>query len=218
MIERAFRAALAEMGSHVACAKGPYTGAKTKAYAVQHTLSLAWRVGRAVALCRARNELDTVADAIIAAVGGPLAARLLGRGKIIAVERRTVKGHVIGEVVVAAPDDDANHAHTQLKIPFKNENILAIRVGANGMEEVIATVPDLICVIDAASGEAIGTPEYRYGVHVFVLGITASDKWTSTARGIDIGGLRAFGIDMDYRPLGVFTKPVSVVDEYARRS
>lgn len=28
MIERAFRAALAEMGSHVACAKGPYTGAK----------------------------------------------------------------------------------------------------------------------------------------------------------------------------------------------
>ena len=28
MIERAFRAALAEMGSHVACAKGPYSGAK----------------------------------------------------------------------------------------------------------------------------------------------------------------------------------------------
>jgi DUF917 family protein len=79
MIERAFRAALAEMGSYVGCAKGPYSGAKTKQYAVQHTISLAWRIGRAVALCRARREIESVADAIIHAIGGQDTASVIFR-------------------------------------------------------------------------------------------------------------------------------------------
>jgi DUF917 family protein len=76
-------------------------------------------------------------------------------------------------------------------------------------------VPDLICVIDAHNGEAIGTPEYRYGLLVIVLGITASEKWTSTARGIEIGGPKGFGIDdLEYVPLGTFSRPRSVIDEF----
>ncbi len=76
-------------------------------------------------------------------------------------------------------------------------------------------VPDLISVIDAQNGEALGTQEYRYGLLVIVLGITASEKWTSTRRGIEIGGPKGFGInDLDYIPLGNFEKPRSVIDEY----
>jgi DUF917 family protein len=136
------------------------------------------------------------------------------RGKIVGVERNTVKGHVYGEVVIAGTETP--HAGAQLKIPFKNENIIAIRVDRDGQETIVATVPDLICVIDSASGEAIGTPEYRYGLHVFVLGIQASDKWTATDRGIQIGGPKAFGLENNYKPLGVFKKPISVIDEYAK--
>ncbi|KAI0312127.1 hypothetical protein OF83DRAFT_1270491 [Amylostereum chailletii] len=221
MIERAFRAALAEMGSHVACAKGPYTGAKTKAYGVRNTLSMAWRIGRAVALCRARNEVDAVADAIIDAVGGAEMARVLFRGKIVGVERTTAKGHVSGEVVVRAAERSP-FVGAQLRIPFKNENILAARVDDGGgggadSETVLASVPDLICVCDAASGEAIGTPEYRYGLLVFVLGIQASDRWTGSERGIAVGGPRAFGMEVEYRPLGLFRTPRSVIDEYGGR-
>ncbi|KAL1742325.1 hypothetical protein HDZ31DRAFT_66082 [Schizophyllum fasciatum] len=215
MIERAFRAALAEMGSHVACAKGPTTGARTKSWAVQHTISLAWRVGRAVALCRAQNQLDAVADVIIDSVGGPSTARTLFRGKIVSVERKTVKGHAYGEVVIKAQEGDGFEG--VMKIPFKNENILATRVLADGTEEVVASVPDLISVCDSASGEAIGTPEYKYGILVTVIGITASDKWTATPRGIEIGGPKAFGMDVEYKPLGTFVKPKSVIDEYAPR-
>lgn len=40
MVERAFRAALSQMGSHVACAKGPVTGANTKKWVVEHTISV----------------------------------------------------------------------------------------------------------------------------------------------------------------------------------
>lgn len=77
-------------------------------------------------------------------------------------------------------------------------------------------MPDLICVIDAQNGEAIGTPEYRYGLLVLVLGITASEKWTSTPRGLEIGGPKGFGMDeVEYKALGTFVRPVSVIDEYA---
>ncbi|VDB97465.1 unnamed protein product [Peniophora sp. CBMAI 1063] len=207
MVERAFRAILAEMGSSVGFAKGAFSGADTRAWAVKHTVSLAWRIGRAVALCRARSDLDAVADVIVDAVGGPTTARVLFRGKIVSVERKNVKGHLYGEVAIM--DSDAG----RLTIPFKNENLIATRVQPDGTE-VLATVPDLICVCDAASGEALGTSDYRYGLHVFVLGITGSDKWTSTPRGIDIGGPRAFGFDLEYKPLGVFVPPMSVIDEY----
>ena len=75
-------------------------------------------------------------------------------------------------------------------------------------------MPDLICVIDAQNGEAIGTPEYRYGLLVFVIGIVGSEKWTSTPRGIEIGGPKAFEMEVEYVPLGKFKKPVSVIDEF----
>jgi DUF917 family protein len=140
--------------------------------------------------------------------------RAARRGKIVAVERKLLKGHVYGEVTIAGADGTPD-VGARLKIPFKNENLVATRVGLDGLERVLATVPDLISVSDAASGEALGTSDYRYGLQVFVLGITASEKWTSTPRGIALGGPRAFGLELEYVPLGVFKRPRSVIDEYA---
>ncbi|KAF9068110.1 hypothetical protein BDP27DRAFT_1392915 [Rhodocollybia butyracea] len=193
-IERAFRAALSEMGSHVGCAK---------------------------VLCRARNDIDHIAEAIIDEVGGKDAAKVLFKGKIIGVERKTVKGHSYGEVLISAADVSGGGLNStssvgKLKIPFKNENLVAIALSDSGNDErVVASVPDLICVCDALTGEAIGTPEYRYGLLVFVIGIQGSDKWTSSERGLEIGGPRAFGMDIDYKSLGIFRKPRSVIEEYA---
>ncbi|KAJ4486286.1 hypothetical protein J3R30DRAFT_3655485 [Lentinula aciculospora] len=229
-IERAFRAALSEMGSHVGCAKGPCSGKDMKTWVIEHTISLSWRIGRSIALCRARNDIDHVAEAIIEQVGGEKAAKVLFKGKIVEVERKTVKGHSYGEVVISAADVSGNgngftgvcgtavEFKGRLKIPFKNENILAIAMSDSADEKVVASVPDLICVCDALTGEAIGTPEYRYGLLVFVLGIQGSERWTSSMRGIEIGGPRAFGMDIDYTPLGKFEKPRSVIEEYMHAS
>ena len=82
-VERAFRAALSQMGSHVACAKGPVSGANTKAWVVENTISLSWRIGRAVALSRCLNKIDTVAESIIDEVGGPTSAKVLFKGKVV---------------------------------------------------------------------------------------------------------------------------------------
>lgn len=233
MVERAFRAALSQMGSHVGCAKGPISGKNTKSWVVEHTISLSWRIGRAVALSRSMNQIDSVAESIIAEVGGEESAKVLFKGKIVGMERTLRTGHVYGEVIIESIDSNGDDGSKgRIKIPFKNENILVIQEDGEGKEnvspytlvenfnanvsQIIASVPDLICVIDAQNGEAIGTPEYRYGLLVIVLGIVASEKWTSTPRGLEIGGPKGFGMDdVVYKPLGIFQKPRSVIDEYA---
>jgi hypothetical protein len=51
---------------------------------------------------------------------------------------------------------------------------------------------------------------------VIVLGIVASEKWTSTSRGLEISGPKGFGIDdVEYKPLGKFQKPRNVIDEHS---
>lgn len=136
MIERVFRAALSEVGSYVGCAKGPFPGSKTKKYIIENTLSLAWRIGRAVALCRQRNMIDRVDEAIINEVGGPQSAKALFRGKIVAVERKLIKGHAYGEVIIDAMEDTRQlDVGERMLIPFKNENIIA-RVVIGGNEKV----------------------------------------------------------------------------------
>lgn len=229
-VERIIRSALSEMGSQVGAADAPVTGAETRRWAIEHTLSQSWRIGRAVARARKENRVDNVAETIIDECGGPGAGKVLWKGKIIGVERTLRNGHVYGECLIEGADvrDEASAASGEVseqqfkgivKIPFKNENIAALKVHPNRKEElqedVLAIVPDLVCVIDAQNGEAVGTPEYRYGLLVVVLGIAASDRWTGSERGIKIGGPDAFGFEhLKFEPLGQYFKPRSVIDEY----
>ncbi|EPE09772.1 hydantoinase [Ophiostoma piceae UAMH 11346] len=234
-VEQAFRAALSQLGSHTGCAEAPVTGAETRRWVVEHTLSQAWRIGRAVDRARRQNRVDSVAETIIDECGGPAGARVIWKGKIVGVERTLRMGHVYGECIIEGADvvdvaegvDGSDRPLPfvgRVKIPFKNENIGVIRIptddtrdptAAERQEDVLALVPDLISVIDAQNGEAIGTPEYRYGLLVIVLGIAASDRWTGTERGISIGGPDAFGFNhLKYNPLGTYIKPRSVIDEY----
>lgn len=240
-VERALRAAISQMGSHAGCAEGPVSGAETRRWAVEHTISAAWRIGRAVEKARRANMVDEVAEEIVKEVGGSGAAKVLWKGKIVGVTRTLRMGHVYGECLIEGMDvAEAKEGDTGalkrdqgrsrfegvIKIPFKNENIAAIKVrgkenkeddseALEKQEDVLCIVPDLISVIDAQNGEAIGTPEYRYGLLVTVLGIAASDRWTGSERGVEIGGPEGFGIHhLKYQPLGKFVKPVSVIDEF----
>lgn len=240
-VERALRAALSQMGSHAGCAEGPVSGAETRRWVVEHTISESWRIGRAVERARRENRVDQVAEEIVKEVGGAQAAKVVWKGKIVRVTRTLRMGHIYGEVFIegmdVAPAEDGENDVLRngekqgqftglIKIPFKNENIAAIRTSpftsaeaarevSERQDDVLCIVPDLISVIDAQNGEAIGTPEYRYGLLVIVLGIAASDRWTCSERGVEIGGPEGFGIHhLKYQPLGKFVKPTSVIDEF----
>jgi uncharacterized protein len=58
--------------------------------------------------------------------------------------------------------------------------------------------PDLICVLDSVSGEAVGSETIRYGQRVTVIALPPSDVFLSP-RGLEHVGPRAFGYDIDFR-------------------
>ena len=58
-----------------------------------------------------------------------------------------------------------------MRIDFQNENLIA----RTDDGEILAVVPDLICLVDEDSAEPITTEIVRYGLRVVVLGIPAPE-------------------------------------------
>jgi DUF917 family protein len=58
--------------------------------------------------------------------------------------------------------------------------------------------PDLICVLDSVSGEAVGTETIRYGQRVTVIALPGPDIFL-IPEGLAHVGPRAFGYDLDFR-------------------
>src|SRR5262249_56750914 len=126
--------------------------------------------------------------ALVAVTGGfPLMV-----GKVTDVERRTTKGFVRGSVVVEGLGDDAGRL---LRLEIQNENLVALEQG-----RVLASVPDLITVLDSETADAIATERVRYGQRVTVIAMRCDPIWRSP-RGLESAGPRAFGYDFDYVPV-----------------
>jgi DUF917 family protein len=184
-MERLERAAAVEFGGSASATEYTLSVAQARAGAiVPNTVSLAIRVGRAVA----EAEGGSPVDALLAEVGG---YRLIS-GKISDVERRTTSGFVRGSVLVEGLGDDAGRL---ARLELQNENLIALERG-----RVLASVPDLICVLDSETADAIVTERVRYGQRVTVIAFACDPIWR-TDKGIAIVGPRAFGYDFDYQPV-----------------
>ena len=230
MIDRTLRAPTIEMGYYVGFCARPATTERVHKWSVKNTMSQAWRIGRCIARASQNNTASTVTRQIIDELGGDGSAKLLFRGKITGVERRLHKGYSQGDVVIQHISGDSRDVGVvadftrravatggELRIPFMNENLMAIHAGDDGTSVVIASVPDLIAVLDSSSGEALGVGEYRYGVVVDVLGIACAPVWGGNKAGLKAGSPSAFGYeDVEYRPLGTYQEPRSVIDEFFR--
>ena len=102
-----------------------------------------------------------------------------------------------------------------LVIPFQNEFLYAAYNDEDGNEEteVICTVPDLISVL-GEDGEAIGSQELRYGLKVVVIGMPAHPLWTGNERGLKTGGPKYFGLGMQWKSIGKYEQPRSVIEDF----
>ena len=63
-------------------------------------------------------------------------------------------------------------------------------------------------------GEALGSPELRYGLKVKVIGMPAHPLWTGTEKGLKAGGPEFFGFNMKWESVGEYKMPRSVVEEF----
>jgi DUF917 family protein len=184
--ERLARAVTIQMGCVACYAVTPMTATQVQTTAVLHTLSLARDLGDAVKLARRRSEEP------IGAILDTCPGKVLFSGKIVDLERRTTAGFARGAVGI---EGLGGYRGERMTIEFQNENLIARRD-----EQVVCTVPDLICVVDSDTGEPITTELLRYGFQVTVLGFPAPRLWT-TPEGLDAAGPRAFGYPLDYIPL-----------------
>ena len=57
---------------------------------IANTVSLSWRIGRAIALARKQSNIDQIGPVIVDAVGGTKTAKVLFSGKIVDLRRRCV--------------------------------------------------------------------------------------------------------------------------------
>lgn len=116
----------------------------------------------------------------------------------------------------AQPSAQENSAEETryLTIPFQNEYLYAAYIDpADDSQDVICTVPDLISIL-GQDGEALGSQELRFGLKVSVIGFAAHPLWTGDQRGLDIGGPRGFGLDVEWKGLGAYERPRSVLEEF----
>lgn len=182
--ERLERAAAVELGGMASSTEYQLTVAQARAGAVvQDSVSLAIRIGR-VLVEAAHDPVDALVDDLGA-------ARLL-TGKIVDVERRVTGGFVRGSATIDGLGHDADRS---IRLEIQNEHLVALEDG-----RVVASVPDIISVLDTHSAEAISTERLRYGQRVTVIGFPCDPIWR-TDRGLALAGPRAFGYDIDYAPV-----------------
>ncbi|WP_174555171.1 DUF917 domain-containing protein [Actinomadura hibisca] len=181
--ERLARTACVEMGCSVSCADTVMRGDQLAESLVPATLTLAENLGRAVREARTAHT-----DPVEAAADMLNGVRLL-TGKVVDVQRRTSGGFARGDARLEGIGTDTNRT---LELSFQNEHLLARRDG-----EIIATTPDLICVLDTDTGEPVTTENMRYGLRVTVLGVPCDPRWL-TPGGIELAGPRYFGYETDH--------------------
>ena len=183
-MERVSRKICTEFGSIAATCKAPRTGAEVRKWGIPRTTSKAIRLGRAVAEANRRH-----ADPIAAVLEAESGMRLFS-GKIVEVERRTTEGFLRGRTVIEGLGEDRGG---KVEINFQNEWVVVWRDG-----RPVVSTPELICVLDTESGEAIGTETIRYGQRATVIALPASTVFLSP-RGLEHVGPRAFGYDIDFK-------------------
>lgn len=174
--------------SHIA--EYSMSGADVKRTAVPATISLALSLGRTLREAREshRDPVDALAEALSTTLYGHL--RVLFSGKVVDVERRTVEGFARGKTKFRSFGGDST-----MEIQFQNENLIAVVDG-----EVRCIVPDLICILEAETGEPITTEGLRYGQRVTVVGISTPDIMR-TPEALAVFGPPCFGLPHEFRPV-----------------
>lgn len=168
----------------VGMADHPIKGRLLKESVIPYALSYAGKVGKAQREA-AEKGLDPI-DEVIAAADG----YLLFKGVVSDAQWAKKDGFTVGTIDI---DGAGAYSKDKLKIWYKNENMVTWK---NDIPFV--TCPDLICVVDNATGYPITNPNCMMGDAVAVLGFEAHDLW-KTEKGLSILNPRFFGFDMDCR-------------------
>jgi DUF917 family protein len=185
------RAFAAAAGGMITVAEHAMAGTQLKAGVIPGTLSFARELGGV--LRHHRGPIDQLMPALKACFETSIYGdcRLLFSGKVVSKSTRISGGYDVGECLI----EDFADARRHLTVTIKNEYLTAC-IG----EQVLATVPDLIVIVDVETGVPINAERLAFGQRVAVLGIGAPAFYRSP-EALAVTSPRCFGIDLDYQPL-----------------
>lgn len=113
------------------------------------------------------------------------------RGTIENSDWKTEEGFTVGNISIAGSGKFVNNVY---RIWLKNENLVSWL-----NEEVHATIPDLICMMDIDTGKPVTNPNYYNGQNVAVLILPAPVAFT-VPKGLAAFGPAYVGLDQNYSP------------------
>lgn len=185
--EELARAVTMSCGGSVSVSLFSMDGATLKKYGVQHIVTRSERLGAAIRNVRKVTEGTPEEQFLSFTEGYPLF-----KGKISDVLRETRGAFNFGKVVL---EGIGAYKGKAAFVEFQNENLSATVDGV-----LVATTPDLICLVDTETFHPITTDALKYGKRVLVVGLKCYPSWRSP-EGLELVGPRYFGIDTDYIPL-----------------
>ena len=122
--------------------------------------------------------------------------------QIVEVKNDSEGGFSKGTITIDGSKPEAEFKE-KLYIAVKNENYLAYICDDHDGKTYLATVPDLISLVNE-DGSAITTEMVQKGLKVCVIAMPCNPLWT-TKEGMDAGGPAAFGFpDVPYKPVGKY--------------
>ena len=193
--EEEVRAIAMDSGGMITTVEHPMSGLELKQSVVAGTLSFSMQLG---ALLREKRGnvvdiLEPLKRLFEASIYGE--CRLLYTGKVIDKSTRVIGGFDVGHASIQAFDRDSGNSQANLELSIKNEYLMA-KLG----EETLASVPDLLVILDYETSEPINCERLRYGQRVAVLAIGCPQQYR-TEQALKVVSPRNFGFEEDYIPL-----------------
>lgn len=187
--EELARAVTMSCGGAVTVALYPMTGSQLKQFSVKNIITRSQKLGEAIRTVKNCTDKTPEEHFLYFSEGYKLF-----QGKITNVLRETRGAFNFGKVMLQGA---AEYKGKEAFVEFQNENLLA-----NVDGKIVATVPDLICLVDSDTFVPITTDALKYGKRVHVIGLKCFEMWRSPA-GLELAGPGYFGCDTDYIPVEI---------------
>jgi uncharacterized protein len=181
-LEKIGRQVSVAMGSSAAFGFYPMTGKAARDCAIPKSVSKALSIGKAHREAKVKGK-DPL-EAILNVCKGIW----IGSGKITDIDRFISKAFLNGTVVIQNKDE-------RMELFFQNEYLLA-----KYNNEVIASTPDLLVLLEQDTGSPITSETLQFGLKVNLIVLPAPSLWTSK-EGLSLVGPRYFGYEVDYQPI-----------------
>ena len=191
LYERQIRNIAMAMGGMVFTAEHPMTAEEARRAIVPGTISFALEIGRALSgnYGNASHVEAPLKKLFDQSDYGSL--KHLYTGKIVDINRKIVGGFDVGEATIESVGSNS----PPMTLSIKNEFLVATVGG-----RVVASVPDLITMVDHETSSPINSERIHYGQRVTVFGIGCPPHYR-TGRALKVVAPRSFGFDFDYVPI-----------------